>query len=117
MSDHIEFSTQISETNPVEPPSSNSESQEPSAIPTVSENRSQKGSTPGKQTHHKTDTTAIESKQAEEKTDQPPLVKSPSLETDPTREVSSQTNQGTGTIRRAPNDPREVRRRLKEQSE
>ena len=58
----------------------------------------------------------IESKQAEEKTDQPPLDKSPSLETEPTREVSSQTNQGAGTIRRAPNDPREVRRRLKEES-
>jgi len=112
----IEFSTQISEINPIESSSSNPQSQEPSVIPPISENKSQKVSTTREQTHHKTDTTAIESKQAEEKTDQPPLIKSPSLETDPTREVSSQTNQGAGTIRRAPNDPREVRRRLKEES-
>ena len=116
VSDHIEFSTQISETNPVESPSSNSESGEPSGIPTVSENRSQKVSTTGKQTHHKADSAAIESKQVGEKTDQPPFEESPSLETDPTREVSSQTNQDAVTIRRAPNDPREVRRRLKEES-
>ena len=112
MSDHIEFSTQISETNPIESSSSNSQSQEPSVIPPISENKSQKVSTTSKQTHHKTDTTAIESKQAEEKTDQPPLEESPSLETDPTRKVSSRA----GTSGRAPNDPREVRRRLKEES-
>ena len=112
MSDHIEFSTQISETNPVESPSSNSENGEPSGILTVSENRSQKVSTTGKQTNHKTDTPAIEPQQAEEKMDQPPLDESPSLEKDPTRKVSSHSE----TSRRAPNDPREVRRRLKEES-
>ena len=112
VSDHIEFSTQISEPKPVESPSSNSESGEPSGIPTVSENRSQKVSTTGKQTDHKTDTPAIESQQAEKKMDQPPLEESPSLEKDPTRKVSSRP----GTSRRAPNDPREVRRRLKEES-
>ena len=112
VSDHIEFSTQISETNAVESPLSNSESREPSGILTVSENRSQKVSTTGKQTNHKTDTPAIEPQQAEEKMDQPPLEESPSLEKDPTRKVSSHS----GTSRRAPNDPREVRRRLKEES-
>ena len=45
VSDHIEFSTQISETNPVESSSSNSQSQEPSVIPPISENRSKKVST------------------------------------------------------------------------
>ena len=109
---HIEFSTQISETNPVESPSSNSESQEPSVIPTVSDNRSQKVSTTGKQTDHKTDTPAIEPQQAEEKMDQTPLEEAPSLDKDPTRKVSSRS----GRSRRAPNDPREVRRRLKEES-
>ena len=112
VSDHIEFSTQISETNPVESPSSNSESREPSVIPTVFENRSQKVSTTGTQTDRKTDTPAIEPQQAAEKMDQPPLVESPSLEKDPTRKVSSRS----GTSGRAPNDPREVRRRLKEES-
>ena len=52
----------------------------------------------------------------EEKMDQTPLEESPSLEKDPTRKVSSPTNKGTGTARRAPNDPREVRRQLKEES-
>ena len=112
VSDHIEFSTQISETNPVESPSSNSESREPSVIPTLSENRSQKVSTTGTQTDRKTDTPAIEPQQAEEKMDQRPLEESPSLEKDPTRKVSSRS----GTSGRAPNDPREVRRRLKEES-
>jgi len=116
VSDHIEFSTQMSETNPVETPSSNSGSREPSVIPTVSEKRPQTVSTAGKQTRHKTNATAIESKQAEEKTDQPRLEKSPSLKTDPTRKVSSPTNEGAGTVGRAPNDPREVRRRLEEES-
>ena len=113
---HIEFSTQISETNPIESPSSNSESGEQSVVPTVSENRSQAVSTTGKQTHHKADSAAIESKQVGEKTDQPSFEESPSLETDPTRKVSSSTNKDAGTTGRAPNDPREVRRRLKEES-
>ena len=113
---HIEFSTQISETNPAESPSSNSETGEPSVVPTVSENRSQTVSTTGKQTHHKADSAAIESKQVGEKTDQPPFEESASLETDPTRKVSSSTNKDAGTTGRAPNDPREVRRRLKEES-
>jgi len=112
VSDHIEFSTQNSETNPVESRSSNSESREPSVIPTVFENRSQKVSTTGTQTDRKTDTPAIEPQQAAEKMDQPPLEESPSLEKDPTRKVSSRS----GTSGRAPNDPREVRRRLKEES-
>ena len=79
VSDHIEFSTQISETNPVESPSSNSESRGRVLSPTVSENRSQKVSTTGTQTDRKTDTPAIEPQQAEEKTDQPPLEESPSF--------------------------------------
>ena len=112
VSDHIEFSTQISETNPVESPSSNSESREPSVIPIVSESRSKKVSTTDTQTDRKTDTPAIEPQQAEEKMDQPPLEESPSSEKDPTRKVSSRS----GTSGRAPNDPREVRRRLKEES-
>ena len=112
VSDHIEFSTQISETNPVESPSSNSESREPSDISTLSENRSQKVSTTGTQTDRKTVTPAIEPQQAEEKMDIRPLEESPSLEKDPTRKVSSRF----GKSGRAPNDPREVRRRLKEES-
>ena len=112
VSDHIEFSTQNSETNPVESRSSNSESREPSVIPTVFENRSQKVSTTGTQTDRKTDTPAIEPQQAAEKMDQPPLEESPYSEKDPTRKVSSRS----GTSGRAPNDPREVRRRLKEES-
>ena len=116
VSDHIEFSTQISETSPLESPSSNPESRESNPIRTTSENRSQTVSTTDKQTLSKTNTTAIELKQAEDKTDQPPLEKSPSLETDPTLKVSSPINKSSGTAGRAPNDPREVRRRLEEES-
>ena len=116
MSDHLEFSTQISETYPIQSSSSNSQSLEPSIVPPISENKSKKVSTTSEQTRHTSDTTTIDSKQAEEKTDQSPSEESPSLESDPTRKVSSPKNKGSGTAGRAPNDPREVRRRLEEES-
>ena len=57
------------------------------------------------------------SKQAEEKIGKPSAVELSPTSTGVSEKVSSSKDNSSGTAKRAPNDPREIRRRLREESE
>ena len=112
----LEFSTKISETESLDSASSSFESQQPRTISINPEENNQNVTTTNQQNHPKPDAAAREKKQAEKNVEQPPVKESSPIGTDASEKISSSENISLGAGKRAPNDPREVRRRLKEES-
>ena len=112
-----DLSTQNSETGSLDSRSSSVESQKPRATSISPKESYQNVTNTHQQIHSKPDAEALETKQAEEKIGKPSAVESSSTSTDFSEKVSSSKDNSSGAAKRAPNDPREVRRRLKEESE